>query len=145
MNATGLRCFAMAGCLAVTVLARSAEPTAPTPSKPSIVPSPIVVSPGTGPANAGTDPLAFDSQFKEFTAGVTVTNAHFTFSLTNVSSAEVVISNVRTSCGCTVASLPSKPWRLIPGANGQIGASVDLRGKFGTLVKSLFVDYAVGT
>ena len=95
-------------------------------------------------AGAGTttpaEPLVFDQMLKDYTPKMGETNAHFTFSLTNVSSSEVVINNVRTSCGCTVAHLPSKPWRLPAGASGEFGVVVDLRGKFGTLVKSVFVD-----
>jgi hypothetical protein len=91
------------------------------------------------------EPLVFDQMLKDYTPKMGETNAHFTFSLTNVSSSEIVINNVRTSCGCTVANLPSKPWRLPAGASGEFGVVVDLRGKFGTLVKSVFVDSSIGT
>jgi len=97
------------------------------------------------PVPTPVEPLVFDQMLKDYTPKMGETNAHFTFSLTNVSSSEVVINNVRTSCGCTVANLPSKPWRLPAGASGEFGVVVDLRGKFGTLVKSVFVDSSIGT
>ena len=97
------------------------------------------------PVPTPAEPLVFDQMLKDYTPKMGETNAHFTFSLTNVSSSEVVINNVRTSCGCTVANLPSKPWRLPPGVSGEFGVVVDLRGKFGTLVKSVFVDSSIGT
>jgi cytochrome c5 len=97
------------------------------------------------PAPTPAEPLVFDQILKDYTPKMGETNAHFTFSLTNVSSSEVVINNVRTSCGCTVANMPSKPWHLPAGTNGEFGVVVDLRGKSGTLVKTVFVDSSIGT
>src|SRR5437773_8239977 len=65
-----------------------------------LVSQPAIVSPSPAPLKA-------DADLKEYTAKAGETNAHFTFNLTNVSSAPVLISFVRTSCGCTAASLPS--------------------------------------
>src|ERR1041385_7252506 len=59
-----------------------------------LVRQPVIVSPS--PAR-----LMADADLKEYTAKPGETNAHFTFNLTNVSSAPVLISFVRTSCGCT--------------------------------------------
>ncbi|HXS67783.1 MAG TPA: c-type cytochrome, partial [Candidatus Polarisedimenticolia bacterium] len=46
--------------------------------------------------------------------------------LTNVSSGDVTIFSVTTSCHCTVAELPSTPWKLSPNENGTISATMDL-------------------
>ena len=86
-----LNCLALVSAVVLAVAARAADPV-PVP-----VPAP--------------EPLAWDAISKEFIAKPGDTNANFTFSVTNVSATEVVINNVRPSCGCTVASLPSKPWR----------------------------------
>jgi len=51
----------------------------------------------------------------------------------------VLVNDVRTSCGCTVARLPEYPWKLAPGTNGQIQVTVDLRGKRGLLHKIVYV------
>ena len=61
------------------------------------------------------------------------------YAFTNVSAAEVVIQHVATSCGCSVAKIPVKPWSLPPGTNGQINVTVDLRGRRGVLSKSVYV------
>ncbi|PYL01157.1 MAG: hypothetical protein DME19_02590 [Verrucomicrobia bacterium] len=90
-------------------------------------------------------PLAADAELKEYTARPGETNAQFTFTLTNTSPNEITINDVRTSCGCTVAKLPSYPWILAPGTNGQIHVTVDLRGKRGQLTKLVYVYGATGT
>jgi len=89
-------------------------------------------------------PLAADADVKEYTAKPGETNALFTFTLTNTSPADVTVNEVHTSCGCTVAKLPSQPWILTPGTNGQIHVTVDLRGKRGQVTKMVYVTGATG-
>jgi hypothetical protein len=50
--------------------------------------------------------LAVDATTKEVTVTNGTPQTQFTFNLTNVSPAELVISGVFTSCGCTAAKLP---------------------------------------
>ncbi len=95
-------------------------------------------------AQLAPDPLAWDSLSKQQTLAPGETAAHFTFSVTNISAAEVVIQSVAPSCGCTVAQLPAQPWRLAPGAHGKLKFTMDLRGKWGTLVKSATVHTSTG-
>jgi len=65
--------------------------------------------------------------------------------LINTWTNEILISGVKTSCGCTVANLPVTPWHLAPGSNGQVHATVSLIGKPpGTLEKTLTFDTSVG-
>jgi len=89
--------------------------------------------------------LVWDAETKEYNAKTGEVSATFTFNLTNVSPAEVVINTVSTSCGCTVAKLPQQPWRLAPGTNGAIQVTADLKGKFGTLVKTVTVNSSAGS
>jgi mono/diheme cytochrome c family protein len=70
--------------------------------------------------------------------------ASFRFVATNVSDHEVMLNALRTSCGCTVAQLPSTPYRLAPGANVPIAVTLDLRGKSGTLTKTVSVESSAG-
>jgi mono/diheme cytochrome c family protein len=91
-----------------------------------------------------TPHLAWEADLKAYRANAGETSAHFTFGLTNISSIEVVVNRVTTSCGCTVARLPAQPWRLTPGASGQIDVTVDLRGKWGVLQKFITVDTSDG-
>lgn len=59
--------------------------------------------------------------------------------VTNAVPVPVVITTVHPSCGCTTAQLPPLPWTVAPGTNGQIGVTVNLAGKFGTIVKTVHV------
>lgn len=73
--------------------------------------------------------------------------APFTFYVTNVSSAPIAITSLRTSCGCTVAQLPplpAEPFKLGAGSNAPINVSMDLRGKVGTVMKSINVETSAG-
>jgi mono/diheme cytochrome c family protein len=88
--------------------------------------------------------LVWDSISKEYHAAAGDLTAPFKFAVTNSSTHEVTINSVHTSCGCTVAKLPSTPWKLQPGEGGNVEATVDLRGKFGTLSKFVSVDTSEG-
>ena len=110
----------------------------PAPATNTIVTAPpISVSHANDPLPDGI--LAWDwlSNTTNATAGQEA--AHFVSSFTNISPGNVVILNVRPSCGCTTAELPPRPWTIPPGAGGQIRLSVDLREKSGTLFKSVNV------
>ncbi|MBI5772560.1 MAG: DUF1573 domain-containing protein [Verrucomicrobia bacterium] len=85
-------------------------------------------------------PLAWDAMSKERTAVVGDEKIPFTFSVTNVSTQEITINRVSTSCGCTFARPPSQPWKLAPGATGEIAVDMDIRGKSGVLIKSVNFD-----
>jgi mono/diheme cytochrome c family protein len=88
--------------------------------------------------------FAYDALVKEATLKPGENTAFFTFSLTNTSTSEVTINAVRTSCGCTVAKLPSIPWKLAPGTNGTFEVKVDVTGKSGILTKTITVDSTAG-
>jgi mono/diheme cytochrome c family protein len=92
------------------------------------------MTPASAPIAAGTEPASLDG-FLKFDADdktVTVTNgtpeAHFTFTVTNISSADVLISYIVGSCHCTVAQMPSTPWKLAPQEGGEFSAVMDLAG-----------------
>lgn len=88
--------------------------------------------------------LAWDAVAKEVTVVRGQANAVASFSVTNKAKHDIVIQNVSTSCGCSVASLPAKPWKLAPGDHGEITVTTDLRGKRGVLAKSVFVIASTG-
>jgi hypothetical protein len=101
-----------------------------------------MIHPGAPAADAGAKPLqllVWDSLLKEQTPLPGQATANFVFNVTNSSDETVVITDVHTSCGCTVAKLPSKPWPLGPHTNGSIDVSVNLAGKFGTFFKTITV------
>lgn len=136
---------------APAVVATPVIPTpVPTPVPVSVTPGaqPIPVFPQATPAPAVTpmDPNAikWDAETKEYTPKTGEATAPFTFWLTNVSSSEVLVNSVRTSCGCTVAKLPAQPWHIPPGSNGPIEVTVSLAGKSGLIAKGVTVDTSVG-
>jgi mono/diheme cytochrome c family protein len=73
--------------------------------------------------------LVFDATTKSYEAKVSDTNAVFEFNLTNIWTNEITIDRAETSCGCTLASLPSNPWHIAPGEHGVVGVTVNLEGK----------------
>jgi hypothetical protein len=94
---------------------------------------------GCAHAPEPAEPLVWDALTKDCTAKSGEVVAHIFFTAKNVSSKEVIINKVETSCGCTVAKLPGEPWRLKPKENGKLELIVDLRGKTGTLTKGIRV------
>lgn len=111
--------------------------TAPTTQQLKVLPPPVAlqVSPGPPAQAFGMPPqpalenfLKFDAEQKEVSVTNGTPEAHFSFSLTNISAGAVIINDVHTSCGCTVAKLPSQPWRLSPNDHGEISATMQLAG-----------------
>lgn len=96
------------------------------------------------PITNGPPPLVWDAMAKEVRVKTGETNASFTFYCTNVSAAEVLIHSTSTSCGCTVASLPSYPYRIPPKGTGRIEVAMDLRGKYGLVTKTVTVNSSFG-
>jgi len=143
---TGLSVALVAGCKT-----RAPKTETPTPlpivsqANPSIVQTnPASSAPTTKPLPDTGDTmapniLAWDSVSKEYHAKPGEMSAPFSFSLTNVSSGPVVIYDTSTSCDCTVAHLPSKPWRIPSGGTGTIGASINLSNKVGIATNSVII------
>jgi mono/diheme cytochrome c family protein len=109
-----------------------------------IVPGQLAPAPApAAPAN-NVYPLAFDSVDKTYHAKPEDRTNVFRFTVTNISQQEVFINALQPSCGCTVAQLPSVPWKLEPGKGGEISATMDFSGKTGELVKSVVVHTSHG-
>ncbi len=62
----------------------------------------------------------------------------FTFRFRNVGDEVLVLSNVRSSCGCTAALLSSS--RIAPGDIGELQATFDSKGFRGAVNKTIFVE-----
>jgi mono/diheme cytochrome c family protein len=136
----------------VPVMSLSDPSTIPGLVPATVVGPPVPLAPQQ-PARPFASPLppptqetvfAYDALVKETTLKPGETTAYFTFNLTNTSPGEVTINAVRTSCGCTVAKLPSVPWKIPSKAGGAFDVSVDVRGKSGVLTKTITVDSTSG-
>lgn len=114
------------------------------PLAPTSAPPPVVNLPQPVPMATNIAALAWDSTFKEYKALTNETATKMVFFVTNVSEKAVMIFKLRPSCGCTVARMPSTPWRIEPGADGKIEVSTDLRGKRGVLNKNVAVETSAG-
>ncbi len=139
--AAGCVCFGFGAWAASSQTPPPAGGFAPAPGLPgAVVPPP----PGAMQIVENTNAIAWTTRSLQYQAKAGETEAKFKFGLTNVSKEVVTIAGVHTSCGCTVAQLPSQPWVLQPGDHGDIGVTVDLRGKMGNLVKTVTVTSSVG-
>lgn len=83
--------------------------------------------------------LVWESPNQNYTVKPGEVTAHFTFKVSNVSSSEAVIDDVKPSCGCTLAKMPGKPWHIAPKESSKMEVLVDLRGKKGVLFKEIGV------
>ena len=117
-----------AGIGAIGQFSACAQAVSAAPTQPVVSPPVRIQPPQVTPQLPIEDFLAFDSQQKEVRVTNGTPQANFVFNLTNISSGDVVINFVQTSCGCTVAKLPSTPWKLAAKESGQISATMKLAG-----------------
>jgi mono/diheme cytochrome c family protein len=96
------------------------------------------------PVPPSAEQLAWDALIKEHAAKAGETEAKFFFSATNISASDAIIERVQTSCGCTIAEIPSQPWILKPHEDGKINVTVNFAGKSGTIFKSITVYFSSG-
>ncbi len=119
----------------------------PVPTTPASIPpvqSQLPPAPLASQRALPTGILAFDAESKEATVKPGELAANYVFQITNVSPAEVIISRVQPSCGCTTAQLPPMPWKLPAGGNGQIPVTMNVQGKSGLVIKTLTVYTELG-
>jgi hypothetical protein len=146
-------CFALTGvCLLAGCSSFKSDPVAAASPDVSVMPEEKssvrsnpktpgapVAAPSASVATLPEHILAWDAKVKTYHAKVGEETASFTFNVTNVSPAEVVIEDTSTSCGCTVAALPADPWKLAPGAHGQIQVTMDFNGLIGDVTKEVMI------
>jgi mono/diheme cytochrome c family protein len=134
----------LALCLAVFAVTTGLF--AQVPVAPPAAATPPAAAPTGAPPIPGQDPnaLKWDTESKEYNAKPGDTSASFSFSVTNVSKYAVAINRLSTSCGCTVAQLPTTPYILQPDSNVSISVTMDLHGKMGEVTKTVNVDSAAG-
>jgi hypothetical protein len=98
------------------------------------------------PATASTTPsapvdvpaIAFTDTLVELGIVSEGTQAEVVFSFQNTGDAALILSDVSTSCGCTLAEQwPREP--IQPGGNGEVAVRFDSRGRVGANRKEVFV------
>ena len=137
----------MIASLSLALLAGCKTSETKSPAVPASPPQPLPNQPVPPPANHQQDSgdsmaphiLTWDATAKTYHAKRGEMLAPFTFSFTNVSHGSVVIYDTSTSCDCTVASLPTKPWTIPSGGSGQVEASIDLSNKVGIVTNYVIV------
>jgi Protein of unknown function (DUF1573) len=113
--------LALAALLAGTVLAIAQEKAPPAPAKGSAVAGPkIEVVPETKDAGTVAKGQLIDS----------------TFVIKNNGGSDLIISDARPGCGCTVASFDKV---IKPGAEGKVISSVDTKNFSGPISKSILL------
>jgi mono/diheme cytochrome c family protein len=91
------------------------------------------------------NPLVWDAMEKKQELPGMTNLAYFTFWVTNTSKLNAVIGSVESECDCTVAEASKLlPWTLAPGAGGSLNVRVNIRGRFGTFVKTVTVHTSHG-
>jgi mono/diheme cytochrome c family protein len=148
MKRIGILFVLVAGICGVSCIGALAQSPPATQSHPIGVSPPVRIQPPQPvPQLPLENFLAFDSQQKEVSVPSGIQQAQFVFNITNISSGDVVVNFVQTSCGCTVAKLPSQPWKLASKESGQISATMNLMGTpvGGSKIKTLTVSTDKGT
>lgn len=89
--------------------------------------------------------IKWDATQKTTNATVNATNASLTFHATNTSAQPSQFTGIKPSCGCTTTTAAKTPWSLPPGKSRALTFNTDLRGKRGTLHKSVLIYTTTGT
>ncbi|MEI6123643.1 MAG: DUF1573 domain-containing protein [Bacteroidota bacterium] len=100
----------------------------------------VIKNPNTANGNGDLSKLpAFDFEQDEHDFGKIQQGekVSFTFKFKNVGGSDLVISDAKATCGCTVADYPKTP--IKPGDPGQITVSFNSEGKKGIQNKTVTV------
>lgn len=114
-----------------------ASPEAVLDPEPNISATPARVEPArpTPPADGKFAAMTFtkkEHDFGKITEGDKVT---YVFSFENTGEADLIISDAKGSCGCTVPEYPKEP--IAPGKQGKIKVSFSSAGKKGLQYKTV--------
>ena len=102
---------------------------------PSLVTNPISAS-GT-PSKTGLPVLEFAQSKHDFGLVMQGEKLSYTFKFTNTGGSDAVISQVSSTCGCTIVDWDKAPVK--PGGKGEIEVVFNSAGKSGTVNKTVSV------
>ena len=98
----------------------------------------IVKNPNT--ANENTDDsslpkFAFSEEIHDFGRVIQGEKVSFSFKFKNVGKSNLIITDAKGSCGCTIADYPKTP--ILPGGEGTIDVKFNTEGKKGYQNKTI--------
>lgn len=125
---------ALLGLLGASLGAQSTAPAAP-PAKESPAPVQATATP-TPTAPAAAPKIVAVEAIKDVGKVAKSEKVKVDFEIRNGGTAELIIQDVRPTCGCTVASFDAK---IAPGATGKIHAEVDTIDFSGAIAKTISV------
>ena len=88
------------------------------------------------PVKVGGAEISFDKETHDYGTMQQHANGECTFVFTNTGSEDLVISNAKGSCGCTVPSWPREP--IAPGKTGELKVKYDTK-RIGLINKSVTI------
>jgi hypothetical protein len=81
--------------------------------------------------------ISFEEDFHDFGRIKSGEKITYAFKFKNTGNSVLIISNVSTSCGCTISSYPKQP--IQPGDESSVNVSFDSSGRSGLQNKSITV------
>lgn len=104
------------------------------------LPADVVNNPSSAdnPDNKQSLPvITFEKDFHDFGKLISGEKVTYSFQFKNSGKSMLLISDVSSSCGCTVPNFPKQP--IKPGESGTIDVSFDSEGRHGLQSKSITV------
>ncbi len=103
------------------------------------IPADVVTNPNTasGKARNNLPVIEFDKEIHDFGKLIRGEKVSYGFKFRNTGKSDLVISQVKTSCGCTVSRFPKEPVK--PGEERVITVTFDSSGRKGIQNKSITV------
>lgn len=100
--------------------------------------SDVVTNPNTADGSGDLQDLPvfeFETESHDFGKLREGEHVSYVFKFKNAGKRDLIISNQKTTCGCTVADYPKEPVK--PGASGQITVAFNSEGKVGMNTKTV--------
>ena len=126
--------------IAILIMFGLVSSCSPRSGKEAEIPANTVDNPNTAAGKPDMEKLPkieFEKDFHDFGKIIQGEKVTFAFKFKNTGKSLLLISNVSTSCGCTVTDYPKEPVK--PGGSAKIDVSFDSEGKRGPQNKTVTV------
>lgn len=119
--------FSLLVMVASVLIFSSCEQKSPSGEK--LLSTKVVTSPEEDPATANPPIIEFEKEVHNFGRIVSGEKVSYSFKFKNTGKSALVISDVKSGCGCTVGSFPREP--IAPGEGGKIEVVFDSSNRRG--------------